>query len=101
MASISKLWNSSSFHKTVDDMRAECLELHLGPSKDLLLRGNFHESFDVNTAAMGVFGVVDSSYCQHYDNASGVHDWINHKVLNVRQPEQRYPIACDLYIPPL
>lgn len=73
-------------------MRAKCLELHLGPSKDLLLRGNFYTPFEVNGAAMGILGVVESSYCQHYDNTSGVHDWINHKILNVRLHKQRSPL---------
>ena len=81
---ISRLWSGPSYNKTIDNMRAKCLELHLGPSKDLLLRGNFHESFDINGAAMGVLGVVESSYCQYYDDASGVYDCTNHKILNVR-----------------
>ena len=66
-------------------MRQESLNIHLQPTKKILLEGDYYPRYDVSSATDGVVSLFDCSYHQYisFEQQNNQHDWTTDSVRQV------------------
>lgn len=84
-SAVRKLWDSwwsgegdDPTAITVPDpiiMRSQCMEIHLKPTKDLLLKGKFSEMFAIQNAINGCISLFQCVYVQWVEHRGSLNKW--------------------------
>ena len=84
---IKKVINYMAFWKTESDdphainvptpliMRSKCMEIHLQPTKTLLLSGEFDKKFTIQDGIDGILKLLDNVIVQWFENRGRAEKW--------------------------
>ena len=64
-------------------MRTKCMEIHLKPTRDILLSGTFKGKFNIQDATDGCINLFQCAYLQYVEHYGGEQKWIVKEIRDV------------------
>ena len=64
-------------------MRTTCMEIHLTPTRNIVVTGEYIGKFDIKSAVDGCVGLFRCGYVQYCDYFGGEHAWVIKESIDV------------------